>query len=170
MPDNSVAPPFQMSTRFTTFGVVRITMEAHMRHAAPWDYPRGILLLFAIAMFATACDGGGGLEKKGQLEVPELGTIIQWYSTDDVEDDARLRELAEKELTSLPADRRVEILVFGDAALAASFATDATQKEELLQGFFDPSIALATSGGAMLVRDPDSDPQWTYFAPPRHKK
>lgn len=141
-----------------------------MRHAAPWDNPRGMMILIVIALFAAACSGGGGLEKKGQLEVPETGTIIQWYATDDIEDDARLRELAEKELASLPMDKRVEILVFGDAALAANFATDATQKEELLLGFFDPSIALATSGGAMLVRDPDSDAQWTYFAPPRQRK
>ncbi len=137
----------------------------------PMGRPSPILFFISLlTLVFISCGGDTGFERTGKLEVPDEGLVVQWYAIGGGLDEAEVRAAAEAELSGLPKDWRVELILFRDKSMAESFAKDETQKEEISLGFFDPSIALATSGGGLLLRNPGSDVVWTWFPAPGGKQ
>ncbi len=126
--------------------------------------------IMLISLSFASCGSDDSVERIGTMEISEQGTQLHWYAVGEDMDEAGLRASAEAELKGLAKDIRVELIYFRDRSMAESFAKDEKQKEEISLGFYDPSVALATSGGALMIRDPGSDPAWTWFPAPKSGK
>jgi hypothetical protein len=128
---------------------------------------------FAVALIMlsfASCGGDTDVERIGAMEISEQGTLIQWYAIGADIGEAELRAAADAELKGLGLDRRVELIFFRDRSMAESFAKAEEDREEIELGFFDPTVALATSGGALIIRDAGSDPVWNWFPAPGEVK
>lgn len=128
------------------------------------------MFCFLLLAFVIGCASETHIERKGSVHSEDGETLIQLYAVTGDFDEAALRKAAEAELATLPVDMRVELLFFRDAGLAAMYCEDEAKRQAMMEGFFDASISMSSHGGAVLIRDVDSDPQWNFYSALAHGK
>jgi hypothetical protein len=122
-----------------------------------------IIAAFLIMLLFCSCGKEVSIDRVGVIDAADQGLLIHLYAVNGDMEEPALRKLADVELIAAREDVRMELIFFRDRSMAEFIANDTDRHEELALGFYDHSVALGVSGGAVLTRDPGNDAEWIYF-------